>query len=72
MLCLGGEAGHGIGIVHDSIWLAEINTLQKQLYPNSADEFAAVRHYYFASHDVNVEVLAEDIEWATLQQVHGW
>ncbi|MEQ1903025.1 MAG: hypothetical protein ABL888_02410 [Pirellulaceae bacterium] len=69
---MGGEAGEGIGVVEDSLWLEEYNREQREHYPTFADNFSNVKHYYFRSHDVNVEVLAEDIQWETLQELPNW
>lgn len=69
---MGGEAGQGIGVVEDSLWLQEYNRLQRELYASFPDNFADVKHYYFTSHDVSVEVLAEDIYWELLQELSNW
>jgi hypothetical protein len=66
MYCMGGETRYGIGVLHESLWLKELNDLQLRNYPNYPDNFKNVKHYYFRGHDVNIEVLAEGFKWATL------
>lgn len=63
LLCNGGEAGMGIGVVGSSKWLAETNQLQRENYPSHADNFHDVKHFFFRGHDCSVEVLAEGFSW---------
>jgi len=72
MCGMGGEGDTGIGEVTASKWLAEINELQREYYPNYADNFKNVRHYYVAGHDDRVEFLAEGFTWEVVEDLPNW
>lgn len=68
-LCyMSGEAGFGIGIVPESKWLAEMIANQKKYSPTSLGNFRDVKHYYFRGHDCAIEVLAENVSWAVINE----
>ena len=54
-----------IGEVIDSLWIREINELQKEYYPEF-DDLSNVRHLYICGHDVVVEVLADNYVWQSM------
>lgn len=64
LLALGGEAGHGIGVVLASKWLAETKQCQVAFFPASSDNLQDVKHYFLRGHDCSVEVLAEGYTWS--------
>lgn len=57
------EGLSGLGVVENSVWVRNLNEWQRRNYPDHPDNFARIRHYYFAGHDDVVEVLAEGHAW---------
>ena len=73
MCSVGGEAGtSGIGEVSNSLWLQQLNEHQHKYYPDYADNFKNVRHYYIVGHDESIEFLSEGFTWKTMKVLHNW
>jgi len=74
MLGIGGEGpgSPSIGELVGSNWLKEISNYQKNNFPDQPDHFKNLRHFYFQGHDVRVEILAEDFNWTTLEELKNF
>ena len=65
------ESKIGIGFLDsdESKWLNELNAAQIERYPNHPSNFKRMKHYYFGGHDCAVEVIAEGLDWVTLENL---
>ena len=52
--------------VDESDWLSQLVAAQTKRYPNHADNFSQMKHFYIGGSDTAVEIIAEGFDWATM------